>query len=102
MIDLCTRYIVARAISNKTSTTVAQTIMNIFGDYGVALSVIQSDNKKEWSNTLMNHLTKSLKIQRRFSTPYYSQSNGSVENSIKTVTQTLRKMCGNHTRNWDD
>ncbi|GAN11418.1 conserved hypothetical protein [Mucor ambiguus] len=102
MIDLCTRYIVARPIPNKSSTTVAQAIIGIFGDYGVSLTVAQSDNGREWSNTLMHLLTKTLSIQHRFSTPYYSQSNGSVENAIKTVTQTLRKMCGNDTRNWDD
>lgn len=102
MIDLCTRYIVARPIPNKSSTTVAQAIIGIFGDYGVSLTVAQSDNGREWSNTLMHLLTKTLSVQHRFSTPYYSQSNGSVENAIKTVTQTLRKMCGNDTRNWDD
>lgn len=102
MIDICTRYVITRAIPNKSSVTVAQTLLNIFGDYGVAINIFQSDNGKEWSNTLMNLLTKTLNIQHRFSTPYYSQSNGSVENSNRTIMQTLRKMCGNDHRNWDD
>ena len=102
MIDLCTRYVITRAIPNKSSVTVAQTLLNIFGDYGVAINIFQSDNAKEWSNTLMSLLTKTLNIQHRFSTPYYSQSNGSVENSNRTIMQTLRKMCGNDHRNWDD
>ena len=102
MIDLCTRYVITRAIPNKSSVTIAQTLLNIFGDYGVAINIFQSDNGKEWANSLMNLLTKTLKIQHRFSTPYYSQSNGSVENANRTIMQTLRKMCGNDHRNWDD
>jgi hypothetical protein len=102
MVDLCTRYVITRAIPNKSSVTVAQAIVGILGDYGVALNIIQSDNGREWANTLFSLLTKTLNIQHRFSTPYYSQSNGSVENANRTVMQTLRKMCGNDNRNWDD
>ncbi|CEP06946.1 hypothetical protein, partial, partial [Parasitella parasitica] len=102
MVDLCTRYVIVRALPNKNSSTVAQMIMDIFGDYGVALSVFQSDNGKEFRNHLMNHFMKTLSIKHHFSLPYYKQSNGAVENANRHLTQTLRKMCGNDTHNWDD
>ena len=102
MIDLCTRYIIARAIPNKNSSTVAQTMSQIFGDYGIALTIQQNDNGREFRSHIMDHFTKTLGIKQRFSLPYYKQSNGSCENAVKQVTQTLRKMCGNDTHNWDD
>lgn len=102
MIDLCTRYVIVRALPNKNSSTIAQAILNIFGDYGVALSVQLTDNGKEFRCMLMNHFAKTLSIKHNYSLPYYKQSNGSCENAVKNVTQTLRKMCGNDTHNWDD
>jgi len=102
MIDLCTRYVIARAIPNKNSSTVAQAMIHIFGDYGVALTIQQNDNGREFRSNIMDHFTKTLGIKQRFSLPYYKQSNGSCENAVKQVSQTLRKMCGNDTHNWDD
>ncbi|CEP09913.1 hypothetical protein, partial, partial [Parasitella parasitica] len=102
LVDLCTRYVILRALPNKNSNTVAQCIMDIFGDYGVALSIFQSDNGKEVRNHLMHHFMKTLSIKHNFSLPYYKQSNGSAENAVKNATQTIRKMCGNDTHNWDD
>ncbi|KAG1111288.1 hypothetical protein G6F42_015073 [Rhizopus arrhizus] len=102
LLDLCTRYVILRALPNKNSSTVAQCIMDIFGDYGVALTIFQSDNGKEFRNHLMRHFLKTLSIKQHFSLPYYKQSNGGAENAIKTATQTVRKMCGNDSHNWDD
>ncbi|KAK4510556.1 40S ribosomal protein mrp2, mitochondrial [Mucor velutinosus] len=102
VIDLCTRYIIARPIPNKNGATVAQAILSIYGDYGVAVSIQQADNGKEFKSNLMDHFTKTLGIKQRHSLPYYKQSNGSAENAIKQFEHTLRKMCGNDTHNWDD
>jgi transposase InsO family protein len=102
VIDLCTRYTIARAIPNKNGATVAQAILSIYGDYGVAVSIQQADNGKEFKSNLMDHFTKALGIKQRHSLPYYKQSNGSAENAIKQFEHTLRKMCGNDTHNWDD
>ncbi|CEP09240.1 hypothetical protein [Parasitella parasitica] len=97
-----TRYVILRALPNKNSNIVAQCIMDIFGDYGVALSIFQSDYGKEVRNHLMHHFMKTLSIKHNFSLPYYKQSNGIAENAVKNAAQTIRKMCGNDTHNWDD
>ncbi|GAA5817666.1 hypothetical protein MFLAVUS_011217 [Mucor flavus] len=45
----------------------------------------------------MNSITNVLGIPHRFSTAYYPQSNGSAENAVKVIVNTVRKMCGNDT-----
>lgn len=103
VMDICTRYIIARPLQNKQSDTVARALVNIFGDYGVAsLISFISDNGREFKNSLMHKITSALKIKHRFSTAFYPQSNGSAENSVKQVINTLRKMCGNDASSWDE
>jgi hypothetical protein len=89
LVDLCTKYIIARAIPNKQSNTVVQTLVNIYGDYGAPISIQQSDNGREFRNSLMKVLTDALPIQHRFSTPYYPQSNGAAENSVCCIPPTI-------------
>jgi transposase InsO family protein len=101
LVDICTKYIITRPIPNKQSDTVAKALINIFADYGLP-DIIGSDNGREFRNGLMHTLTNTLGIQHRFSTPYYPQSNGAAERSVQMVKNTLRKLCGNDTSNWDE
>ncbi|KAG2191017.1 hypothetical protein INT47_001072, partial [Mucor saturninus] len=101
VVDICTRYIVAKALPNKQSDTVANALCQIFGDYGLPSTAILTDNGKEYKNGLMASITKTLGIPHRFSTPYYPQSNGCAENAVKNIVNTVRKMCGNDTSKWD-
>lgn len=101
VVDICTRYIIARALPNKQSDTVANVLCQIFGDYGLASQLIVTDNGREYKNSLMASITKTLGIPHRFSTPYYPQSNGCAENAVKIIVNTVRKMCGNDTSKWD-
>jgi transposase InsO family protein len=101
LVDICTKYIITRPLPNKQSDTVAKALINIFADYGLP-NIIGSDNGREFRNGLMYTLTNTLGIQHRFSTPYYPQSNGAAERSVQMVKNTLRKICGNDTSNWDE
>jgi transposase InsO family protein len=89
--DICTKYIVIRPIKNKQSDTIAKTLISIFGDYGFA-RVIQSDSGSEFRNSLMYSLSKNLGIDRRYTTSYHPQGNGSAEASVKIALNTLRKI----------
>jgi IS30 family transposase len=100
VIDICTRYVIARAMPNKQSDTVAYTLIDIFGDYGFP-TCIQSDNGRELKNTIMKTITDTLGIEHRFSTPYHSRSNGACENAVKTVQEAVKKMTGFDKKNWD-
>ncbi|KAG2191999.1 hypothetical protein INT47_006066 [Mucor saturninus] len=101
VVDICTRYIIAKALPNKQSDTVANTLCQIFGDYGLPSTAILTDNGREYRNGLMASITKTLGISHRFSTSYYPQSNGCAENAVKNIVNTVRKMCGNDTSKWD-
>lgn len=100
-VDICTRYIISRALPNKQSNTIANALCQIFGDYAFPSTCLVSDNGAEYKNTLMNSITNVLSIPHRFSTAYYLQSNGSAENAVKVIVNTVRKMCGNDTSKWD-
>ncbi|KAG2190874.1 hypothetical protein INT47_013071 [Mucor saturninus] len=104
VVDVATRYIIARPLPNKQSDTVAKVLTGIFGDYGIAIvgRFIQSDNGREFRNSLMQSITQILGIKHKFSTAYYPQGNGIAETSVKMITNTLRKLCGQDFRNWDD
>jgi len=100
VVDICTKYVILRALPNKQSDTVAQTLINIFGDYGFP-RIMQSDNGTEFKNSLMHEISKNLGIDRRYSTPYHSQGNGASESEVKTALNTLRKMGKSDTHDWD-
>ena len=97
--DICTKYVVVRAIPNKQSDTVAKVLVNIFGDYGWPF-IIQSDNGTEFRNSLLNSITANMGVDRRFSTAFHPQGNGSAEASVKIVLNTLRKMMQSNSRDW--
>ncbi|EIE87356.1 hypothetical protein RO3G_12067 [Rhizopus delemar RA 99-880] len=98
--DICTKYIVIRPLKNKQSDTVAKELISIFGDYGFP-RIIQSDNGTEFRNSLMSHISKNLGIDRRYSTAYHPQGNGSAEASVKIAMNTLRKMIQSNGRDWN-
>lgn len=102
VVDICTKYIIARPAPNKQSDTIANILVSIYGDYGLAVNVTLSDNGREFKSHLSEYIYKALNIGMIHSTAYYAQGNGHSENSVKTVTGTLRKMCGNDTKNWDN
>ena len=62
--------------------------------YGMPQS-IQSDNGAEFVNEIIERLTNILKIHHRFSTPYYSQSNGRVERTIGSIKTMMTKCMHN-------
>lgn len=102
VVDICTKYIIARPAPNKQSDTIANLLNSVYGDYGLAVNVTLSDNGKEFKSNLSEYIYKKLNIGMIQSTPYYAQGNGHSENAVKTVSGTLRKMCGNDTKNWDN
>ena len=101
IVDLCTKYIIARPIPNKQSDTIASTLCQVFGDYGLPVRC-QSDNARDYLNGLMTTVTRTLGIDHRFSTPYHPRGNGAAENAVKIIVNTVRKLCGNDTSRWDE
>lgn len=101
VIDVCTRYTIIRPLKNKQSDTVAIELIKIFGDYGIP-KIIQSDNGREFKNSLMHSLSKHLGIDRRYNTAFHSRGNGVSESAVKTTLNTIRKMVNSNSNDWDN
>lgn len=99
LVDICTKYIILRALKNKQSDTIAKAIVSICGDYGF-FRVCQSDNGLEFRNVLQHKMSKSLGIDRRYTTPYHPRGNGAAEASVKIAINTVRKMVKSNGKDW--
>jgi hypothetical protein len=97
--DVCSKFIILRAMPNKNSDTVAKELVKIFGDFGMPM-IMQSDNGTEFRNSLLANISKALGIERRYSTPYHPRGNGAAEASVKIAVNTLRKMMKSNSHDW--
>ena len=88
MVDLCTRYCVARVIPNKTANTVAETIFNSWICYFGAPRQIFSDNGGEFNNDLMRILGDFYNIRMTCTAAESPWSNGACErlNAILSIS----------------
>ncbi|OBZ81699.1 Pro-Pol polyprotein [Choanephora cucurbitarum] len=100
IIDIFTRYIIARSVPNKQSDTVAEQLTNVMCEYGFP-RVIQMDNGREFKNSLICTISRTLGFKTRYSTVFYSRGNGAIESAVKVVLNTLRKMVDLDVRDWD-
>lgn len=88
--DICTRFILIRALRDKSALTVARKLYRIFADLGVP-RIVQSDNGKEFVNSVILQLKTQFGFKQRTITAYYPQANGAAENSVKLVKMLLKK-----------
>src|SRR3989338_6727736 len=90
VIDICTRFILIRPLRDKSALTVARKLYRIFADLGVP-RIVQSDNGKEFVNSVILQLKTQFGFKQRTITAYYPQANGAAENSVKLVKMLLKK-----------
>ena len=89
-IDFFTRYCELKPY--KTTSTVEATtfiLENIISRYNIPIE-IQTDCGSQFTNQLISHLFKLLKIKHRLSIPYRPQSNGLVERLNKEIAKAIR------------
>lgn len=102
VVDICTKYVIVRPAPNKQSDTIASLLIStIFADYGCTVNVTLSDHRREYKNFLSSYINKALNIEKVVSNPFYPQGNSHSENAVKFVINTLQKMYGDDTHNWD-
>jgi hypothetical protein len=97
--DICTRFIVVRGLPDKAALTVARSLYQIFADLGVP-KIIQSDNGKEFVNSVITALKTNFGLKQRTITSYYPQSNGAAESGVKLVKTLLRKYTHGDLSRW--
>ena len=101
VIDIATRYLVTKAIKDKTMGSVTRALVDeIFFKFGPP-SVITTDRGKEFLNSLLASVTKTLGIDHRKTTSYHPNSNSVVERANRNLGAALAKRVNGQHNDWD-
>jgi transposase InsO family protein len=98
--DLFSRFIVLRALPNKTATTVAKEIVSIFSLFGYP-KILSHDNGKEFSSQLLESIAANAQIEQRLSLPWSPLGNSACEAAVKRSKTIIIKMLDGCAENWD-
>ena len=101
IIDHLTGWPEAFPLPDKSADTIVATFINEYLPVHKCPRYILSDNGTEFKNSLMDQVLQQLGIDRIFSAPYQSQSNGKLEVIHKYLKPTLKKLCEKDPANWD-
>ena len=82
ILDVCSRFLVLRALENKEAKTVARELRAVYGILGYP-QIVQCDRGKEFMGEVTELLQK-RRVQIRRSSPYHPQSQGKIERSNRT------------------
>lgn len=101
MVDVASRFVVAKPLPDKTEHTVARAVLEIFTTFGPP-KAMQSDRGKEFVNSVIRNLAKAAGTDQRWVAPYNPQANGLAERSVKLVKDGLRKKLEGRYDRWDE
>lgn len=100
LIDICTGFVILRALQTKAALEVARALWQIFADYGIP-KIIQSDNGSEFKNKVINSLSSLMGVDHRLVAPYNPRANGVAERAVQSVLACLRKVIKGNSKNFD-
>lgn len=99
IVDIATRLAVLKALDSKKQEVVAWALWEVMCLLGPHKN-LQSDNGKEFVNTVMKALLKRLGTAHRAVASYHPRANGSVERVNAEVESIIKKMCESHITQW--
>lgn len=100
-IDYTTRWVVAKAVKNRDTETVAQFLYEeILLNYGAPREII-TDRASVFSAQVLQEYMRLQRIHHKASTPYHPRTNGMVERMHGVMVPLLSKMCEGVPRHWD-
>ena len=101
-VDYATRWPIAKAVPNATSSVLADFVHNdIYMHYGAPKEIITDRGRNLWAPAMKEFLEK-LKTVHRSTTPYHPQTNSLVENFNRTISHMLTKyLVGKPRQMWD-
>ena len=101
VIDLLTNFVWCIPIETKTADEVVSAYLkHVFAEYGGSMKIL-SDNGTEFKNQLFANVAQQLSMKQVFSSPYYPEGNGRIENFHKFLKTCIRKHV-NQDIEWDD
>ena len=100
MLDIFTRFVVLRAIPDKSASTIARTLVDVFSLLGYPM-VLTHDWGTEFHNSLCKLLAKTSGYELRLSSKYHPRGNGAVENAVGIAKRTIIKRLQGKNSEWD-
>jgi transposase InsO family protein len=99
IIDVCTGFVILRALPDKEMATTAKELWSVFSLLGLP-RVIQSDNGTEFVNQLVKALIQLTGIDHRTIAEYNPRADGKVEHAVGTAKTVIMKRLHGHERLW--
>jgi hypothetical protein len=99
IVDVCTGFVILRALCNTQAETVADTLWHIFNIFGFP-KILQSDNGPEFVNRIINRMMQQAGINHRRITPYHPRADGLVERAIGKVVSIIKKHLHGTKEHW--
>ena len=93
-----TNFVQMEPIESKEAVVVLRALCKIFCNTGIP-EICQSDNGKEFRNSIIQQHASFLKIEWRFSIPYKPSTNGRIERRHKDLAKLL-KLLNTNLNNW--
>ena len=100
IIDVATRYMWIRALKTKVANEVAWELLKVFAEFGFP-KIIQSDNGKEFVNTIILAMNRLFKVKSRLITPYHPQANGIAERGVGIAKLAIYKHANGEDITWN-
>ena len=98
IIDCFTKYLILVPLKDHTASTVSKALLErVIGYFGCPRKIL-SDRGTEFTGRIWTDLMDLQGVQQVLTSPYYSQGNGIVEHSHRTIHNLLRA----HLSNQDD
>ena len=90
VVDYFSRYPEIALLNSTTSTNVITHMKSCFARHGIP-DIVISDNGPQFKSTEFMKFSSSYGFKHQTSSPRYSQANGEIERSVKTVKSLLKK-----------
>jgi transposase InsO family protein len=90
MVDDYSNYFEFNVLNETTAAAIITSLKSQFARHGIPEEV-KSDNGPQFASTSFENFAREWEFKHITSSPYYAQSNGKVENSVKTAKKILKK-----------
>ena len=98
--DICTCFTFLRPLPDKRACTVAKELFEIFSIIGFP-KILQSDNGKEFVNTVISAMSQQCNMDHRLISPYHPRANGAAEKHVGIATKAIAKHIKGVQSDWD-
>jgi hypothetical protein len=99
VIDVCTGFVILRALPNKEMETIAKELWSIFCLLGLP-RILQSDNGTEFVNQVIAAMVKICGLDHRLIAAYNPRADGKVEKAVGTTVGVIKKMVNGVDQFW--